>query len=103
MSVSRRFLQVDAATWRGAQSRPVGRVQGCRVQIPALLDLLAMKIFALAQNTARRSGKDLADIAFLSAIHRLDEDRDIKPLCDRFGSAAVFDLIRREIEAMTAP
>jgi len=98
------FLRVDAATLaRLLDHAQWVDVQGCRVQIPALLDLLAMKIFALAQNTARRSGKDLADIAFLSAIHRLDEDRDIKPLCDRFGSAAVFDLIRREIEAMTAP
>ncbi len=31
-----------------------------------------MKVFALAQNTDRRMGKDLPDIAFLTVINDLD-------------------------------
>jgi hypothetical protein len=33
----------------------------------------------------------------------LDIERDIKPLCDRHGTAKAFDLIRSQVEALKTP
>jgi hypothetical protein len=68
--------------------------------VPALKDLLAMKIFAFAQNGSRRLGKDLPDIAFLTVLHKLDLEKDIRPLCERFGNKDTFDLIKYQVEGL---
>lgn len=75
-------------------------VQGVEVGVPALRDLIGMKIFALSQDVPRRMGKDLPDIAYLRVIHNLDLESDIRPLCSRFGTAAVYDLIRGQVEGL---
>jgi len=62
-----------------------------------------MKIFALSQNTDRRTGKDLPDIAFLTVINDLDMDADICPLCERFGTPDVCELIRKQVEGLQQP
>jgi hypothetical protein len=98
------FLRVDNPTLsRLLTNAIVAKVQDCVVKVPALNDLLAMKIFALSQDIPRRLGKDLADIAFLSVLHKLDVERDIKPLCDRHGTAKAYDLIRSQVEALKNP
>ena len=98
------FLQVEESTMRRLLDRAlVARVRGCALKVPALKDLLAMKIFAFAQNTVRRMGKDLPDIAYLSVINNLDAEKDIKPLCDQFGTSAVYQLIQDQIEGLRAP
>ncbi|MDD5704293.1 MAG: nucleotidyltransferase [Kiritimatiellae bacterium] len=57
-------LQVDADTMGQLLSRAEqGVVGGKTVRFPALRDLIAMKLFALAQNPERRMAKDLPDIA----------------------------------------
>jgi hypothetical protein len=98
------FLRVDASTMRkllaGATQTTV---RGHALRIPSLKDLLAMKIFALSQNIARRMGKDLPDIAYLSVINNLDIDSDIRPLCDRFGTPEAFRLICEQIEGLRTP
>lgn len=98
------FLRVDSPTLSRLLANALeATVQGSIVKVPALTDLLAMKIFALSQNIPRRLGKDLADIAFLTVIHDLDVVRDIKPLCDRHGTVEVYDLIRNQVEALSVP
>jgi hypothetical protein len=98
------FLKVDEDTMRKLLGNAVqASVHGCALKVPALKDLLAMKIFALSQDVSRRMGKDLPDIAFLSVIHDLDVNADIRPLCDRFGTSQVFDLIRNQVEALRKP
>jgi hypothetical protein len=98
------FLRVNGTTMRTllADAVPI-EVLGHTLRVPSLRDLLAMKIFALAQNTARRMGKDLPDIAFLTVLNGLDMNADIRPLCDRFGTPQVHELIRTQVEALQQP
>jgi predicted nucleotidyltransferase len=95
------FLRVDNGTLKKliAHAQEVD-FYGCRITVPALKDLLAMKIFALAQSGGRRMGKDLPDIAFLVVLHKLDLDQDIRPLCERFGKGDTYDLIKSQVEAL---
>jgi len=75
-------------------------MQRAKLRIPCLNDLIAMKIFSLTQDTARRLAKDLPDIAYLSVINDLDLEVDLKPLCDRFGSPEVYKLIGDQIKGL---
>ena len=95
------FLRVDPDTMQQllANAR-CATVRGYKLKVPALKDLLAMKIFALSQDVARRMGKDLPDIAYLSVRHHLDLESDIRPLCNRFGTAQVFELISNQMKAL---
>jgi hypothetical protein len=54
----------------------------------------------LSQDVARRRGKDLPDIAYLSVLHNLDLESDIRPLCNRFGTLETYDLICSQVEAL---
>jgi hypothetical protein len=78
-------------------------VQGHQVKIPALRDLIAMKVFSLSQAPARRMAKDLPDIAYLSVLNGLDLETDLKPLCEKFGDAKTYDLIRGQIQELKIP
>ena len=73
------------------------------MKVPALRDLLAMKVFALTQSTVRRMGKDLPDIAFLTVLNDLDLQADICPLCERFGSTEIYELIHKQVEGLRQP
>lgn len=98
------FLTVDEATMRQLLVYAINaKVYQHEIKVPALRDLIAMKIFALAQNVDRRMGKDLPDIAYLSIIHNLNLAVDIRPLCDRFGTPKVYELIRRQVKALRSP
>jgi predicted nucleotidyltransferase len=79
------------------------KVHGHDVKIPAIRDLLATKIFALSQNTAKRMGKDLPDIAYLTVLNDLDLESDIHPLCDRFGDQRTYELIREQVKGLQEP
>ena len=95
------FLRVDSETMRELLACASSTdVDGHSLRIPSLKDLIAMKIFALGQDKARRMGKDLPDIAYLSVINRLDVERDIRPLCKQFGSQEIFALVRDQIAAL---
>lgn len=95
------FLRVDGGTMRELLARAGhARVQGCELKVPSVRDLIAMKIFALSQDVARRMGKDLPDIAYLSVLHNLDLETDIRPLCNRFGTVKIYELIRDQVEAL---
>ena len=98
------FISVDGHTMRKLLVNAViANVHGFRIKVPALLDLIAMKIFSLSQDVDRRLGKDLPDIAYLSVINNLDLESDIRPLCNRFGTHKIYDLIRRQVEALRRP
>lgn len=98
------FLRVDADTMRKLLAGAVDvLIRGHHLKVPALKDLIAMKIFALSQDTARRLGKDLPDIAWLTVLHDLDLAADIRPLCDRFGTGKIYELVRKQVEALRAP
>ncbi len=95
------FLRVDASTMEKLLFSAVRVVvQGHELRLPSILDLISMKIFAFSQDTARRMGKDLPDIAYLSVIHNLDIESDILPLCERFGTPETYRLIRNQIEGL---
>ena len=98
------FLCVDSSTMQKLliHAKTV-TVHGHELRLPSLKDLIAMKIFAFAQNTARRMGKDLPDIAYLTVLNDLDFEADIRPLCARFGTPEVCELIRTQIEALRTP
>ena len=98
------FLSVDGYTMRKLLVNAViANVHGFRIKVPALRDLIAMKVFSLSQDVDRRLGKDLPDIAYLSVINNLDLESDIRPLCNRFGTHKIYDLIRRQVEALRRP
>ena len=95
------FLRVNATTMQKLLARAVEvEIHGFTLMVPALTDLLAMKIFALSQNTPQRMGKDLPDIAFLSVINDLDPESVIRPLCDSFGSKETYELIMKHVEGI---
>jgi hypothetical protein len=98
------FLNVDADTMRRLMAHAIpARVYGFDVFIPALKDLLAMKIHSLSSDPARRSGKDLTDIAYLSVLNHLDMQADIEPLCSKYGTPGISDKIRVQIDALRTP
>lgn len=98
------FLRVDRNTMGKLLANAIlANVHGFDVRVPALRDLIGMKVFALAQDVPRRMGKDLPDIAYLSVLHNLDLESDIRPLCNRFGTSGVYDLIRGQVEALRTP
>ena len=95
------FLQADADTMAQLLSRAKSvAVHGATVKVPALKDLIAMKLFSLAQNPERRTGKDLPDIVHLSVFNGLDLERDIHPLATRYASEAVFKIVSDQIKAL---
>lgn len=95
------FLSVDEDTMAQLVSR-AEQVFTCgkTIRVPALKDLIAMKLFSLAQNVERRMGKDLPDIAHLAIFNSLDLDRDIHPLAVRYASEDVFKLVANQIKAL---
>lgn len=98
------FLLVDPDTMRGLLDKAVTTdMHGHRVKVPALKDLIAMKIFALSHSLARRRAKDLPDIAYLTVLNDLDLESEIRPLCDRFGTAAIYDIIHEQVNVLRKP
>jgi len=95
------FLRVDESTLKHLLDGSVmTKIRNRELRVPDLKHLLAMKVHALAQDTARRMGKDLPDIAYLSVINGLDCEEDIKPLCEQFGTPDVYKLIHDQIRGI---
>jgi predicted nucleotidyltransferase len=95
------FLFVDENTMRTLLANVRNtEVYGFQIKVPALIDLIAMKIFSFSRDIERRLGKDLPDIAYLTVINNLELETDIRPLCNRFGSRKVYDLIRSQVNSL---
>ena len=98
------FLRVDKDTIQKLSANAIkANIHGYEIKIPALKDLIAMKVFSLSQNTARRMAKDLPDIAYLCVLNSLDLKSDILPLCNRFGTPEVYNLISSQVKEMVKP
>jgi predicted nucleotidyltransferase len=95
------FLHADSDTIKELLSRAVSVVvHGASVKVPMLNDLIAMKLFSLAQNPERRMGKDLPDIVHLTLFNKLDLEQDIHPLATRYASEAIYKIVSDQIKAM---
>jgi len=95
------FLMVDSSTFEKLSESSEKRfVLGKPVYVPALKDLLAMKIFALTGNQPKRRAKDLPDIAFLTVLNELNIQKDLLPLCEKFGSQETTSLILNQIKEL---
>ena len=93
------FLNTDGATMTKMLERAAwSEFCSQRVRVPALTDLLAMKLFALSQAPGQRMEKDLPDIAWLAVVNGLDAEKDLHPLALRFANEAVFRRVREKIE-----
>lgn len=92
------LLKVDEDTldqlWQGAESIHLHEVT---VRVPALADLIAMKLFALKHGGARRIGKDMIDIVQLACLHKLDLEHQLRPLAIRFADEALFEQIKEQV------
>ena len=96
------FLRVDSETIRKLDTHAVtATLNGHTLRLPALKDLLAMKLFALAQAPALRTDKDLPDVAYLCVLNNLDLERDIHPLCQRYASEPIFLQVKEKVEAIS--
>ena len=97
------FLRVDAETMQCLEARAItATLHGHPLRLPALADLLAMKIFAIAQAAERRIDKDLPDIAYLCVLNNVDIEREIRPLCQRYASDALYRQIQEKIKGLQA-
>lgn len=95
------FLLVDSETLREMLAHAVSiKVQGHRLKLPSLKDLIAMKLFAASHSGPPRAAKDIPDIAYLTVLNNLNLEKDIRPLCGRFASDAIFKEVKRMVEAL---
>ena len=92
------LLKVETDTlnrlWQDAESISLHDVM---VRVPALEDLIAMKLFALKHGGARRMGKDMIDIVQLAFLHKLDIEHQLRPLALRFADETLFDQIKQQV------
>ena len=97
------FLRVEPETLRKLDAHAVTvTLNGHTLRLPALHDLLAMKLFALTQAPEQRGDKDLPDVAYLCLLNNLDLERDLHPLCQRYGSEALYRQVQEQVEAIRA-
>lgn len=95
------FLKVDASTMAQLIARSgCTTIHGIRVKVPALLDLITMKLFSLAQNWAHREAKDLPDIVQLVRVNGLDIEQDIRPLALKYADDMVFNRVAKRVRAL---
>ena len=70
-------------------------VGGATLQVPSLLNLIALKLHSIANNSAREA-RDLGDIAELLAANpgAIDE-KDLTEVCAKYGPAGILDRLGR--------
>ena len=97
------FLRVVPETMQAllAHAVEIAYRGGHCVKVPQLRDLIAMKIFALNKGPPQRMDKDLPDIVNLAITHHWSPEGDLKPLCDRYGTPALYDLLKTRIQERT--
>jgi hypothetical protein len=59
-----------------------------------------MKLFALKNGSAKRELKDLPDVVNLVVENGLDLEKDLRPLCLRFASEAIYDRLCARIREL---
>jgi len=71
---------------------------GYTVKVPRLVDLVAMKVFALKKGSPKRHDRDVSDIVHLACEHEWDLEAKLKPICDAFGSEAIYRELSTRVE-----
>jgi len=98
------FLKVDRETVRrlmkGAERATIGESV---LQVPCLPDLIAMKLFAVAQGSKVRADKDIPDIVYLCLFNNLNLEKDVKPLCEKFAGLQVYEDICSRVRELGTP
>jgi len=95
------FLKTDSATVMHLREHAVTiEVSGCRVKVPALRDLLAMKFFSLKQAFSVRADKDVPDIAWLSILNDLDTKTDLHPIALRYANEDIYRAVLSKIDSL---
>jgi predicted nucleotidyltransferase len=98
------LLKVDQETMQKLMERAVAiDLHGHAMKVPALEDLIAMKLFALKHGWVRRVHKDLPDVIQLVRLNKLDVTTVLKPLALRFADPAIFEKIAEEIARTESP
>lgn len=97
------FLLVDSETMPKLLANAISAtVYGHILKLPALKDLIAMKLFAVAHAKMPRAIKDIPDIAYLTILNNLNLEKDILPLCKQFACDSVFKEVSKLVEALTS-
>ncbi len=93
------FLNTDSATMaKIMEHAAMAEVHGTQVRVPALLDLLALKFFALSQAREKRTDKDVPDIAWLMVLNELDLESDLHPLALKFADEEIFRRVQAKVK-----
>jgi len=93
------FLKVDKHTMtRLLASSSDVEYLGHSVRLPSLEDLIAMKIFSLKTGGAKREAKDYPDIAYLAVLNNWNTERQLRPLCDQFGTPEIYERLCKMIK-----
>ena len=89
------FMFVDDGTLaKILEDSPATEIAGCRLHVPSLENLIALKLHALKNNQARRLAKDISDIINLIIINRLDAKSDkFKTMCLKYGTLGIYHKI----------
>jgi len=96
------IMLVDDRTFDGlfAESQEVNFGETHNVRIPSIEHLIALKLNVLKQVGKARELKDLADIAALVKIGRLDvKDDKFRLLCEKYGTIQIYEKI---VDAVSA-
>jgi predicted nucleotidyltransferase len=96
------FVKVDGQTMETlyAAAVTVDYFEGRRVRVPQLRDLLAMKLFALKSGNPKREDKDFPDVVHLVIENGLSLETDLRPLCERFATPALYERLCARIREL---
>jgi hypothetical protein len=97
------FIKVDRQTMDELMSAAVivDSYAGHPIKVPRLQDLIAMKLFALASGNPKREDKDFPDVVHLVIANRMDLEEELKPLCERFASASIYNRLCARIRELS--
>ena len=92
------FLQIDSETMETLIAGAVNSTYGGHaLLIPALKDLIAMKLFSMKTGSPAREEKDFPDIVHLVLEQGLDIENDLKPLCLQYGDEIIYKKLKTRI------
>jgi hypothetical protein len=93
------LMLVNDSTFQKASAAACDKViDGIPVKVPAVLDLIAMKLHALRYGKPDREAKDLTDIYELVQFHGIDVTSDLfRTVCDKYGTTQLYERIQRAL------
>ena len=92
------FLPVDAETMSELLSRSSSiEYADSSLRVPCLEDLIAMKLFALKNGSAKREQRDSEDVVQLVLEHQWNIQAQLRPLCLRFADEGVYEKLAKRI------